>query len=99
MTPQDGHPARHIVAVDAGTTMVKAALFDETGLVQLVGNVPLRLGEGSPLQPRLVTSTLAKGGTPATADYVNGGHNWAVWRILLRDFLTRVAFWPLTYAP
>jgi enterochelin esterase-like enzyme len=28
-------------------------------------------------------------------DFVNGGHEWYVWRILLRDFLTRVAFLPV----
>ncbi len=28
-------------------------------------------------------------------DFVNGGHEWYVWRILLRDFLTRVAFFPI----
>ncbi len=27
-------------------------------------------------------------------DFINGGHEWYVWRILLRDFLTRVAFEP-----
>jgi hypothetical protein len=29
-----------------------------------------------------------------TPDFINGGHEWYVWRILLRDFLTRVAFHP-----
>ena len=29
------------------------------------------------------------------SDLVNGGHEWYVWRILLRDFLTRVAFSPV----
>lgn len=28
-------------------------------------------------------------------DFINGGHEWYVWRILLRDFLTRVAFQPV----
>jgi len=28
-------------------------------------------------------------------DFINGGHEWYVWRILLRDFLTRVAFFPV----
>lgn len=31
-----------------------------------------------------------------TRDFINGGHEWYVWRILLRDFLTRVAFFPVT---
>jgi len=28
-------------------------------------------------------------------DFVNGGHEWYVWRLLLYDFLTRVAFFPV----
>jgi enterochelin esterase-like enzyme len=27
-------------------------------------------------------------------DFINGGHEWTVWRVLLKDFLTRVAFFP-----
>ncbi|MER5515719.1 hypothetical protein [Streptomyces sp. NPDC002763] len=30
----------------------------------------------------------------STADFVNGGHEWFVWRRLIRDFLTRTAFFP-----
>jgi hypothetical protein len=26
--------------------------------------------------------------------FINGGHDWNVWRILLRDFLSHVAFTP-----
>jgi len=33
-------------------------------------------------------------GVAVSPDYVNGGHEWYAWRILLRDFLTRVAFFP-----
>ena len=43
-------------------------------------------------------STFAKAGIPMTTNFVNGGHEWYVWRILLRDFLTRVAFLPQPYA-
>ncbi|WP_272589232.1 hypothetical protein [Streptomyces sp. M92] len=32
------------------------------------------------------------------SDFIDGGHQWSVWRILLRDFLTRVAFLPQTSA-
>jgi len=38
--------------------------------------------------------TLADVGVAVSPDFVNGGHEWFVWRILLRDFLTRVAFFP-----
>lgn len=39
-------------------------------------------------------SGLSNAGVPATPDFVNGSHEWYVWRILLKDFLTRVAFFP-----
>ncbi len=48
--------------------------------------------------PAREVSTFAKAGIPVTTNFVNGGHEWYVWRILLRDFLTRVAFLPQTYA-
>ena len=48
--------------------------------------------------PAREVSTFAKAGIPVTTNFVNGGHEWYVWRILLRDFLTRVAFLPQPYA-
>jgi enterochelin esterase-like enzyme len=39
-------------------------------------------------------SGLINAGVPITPDFVNGGHEWYAWRILLKDFLTRVAFFP-----
>ncbi|CAL9660541.1 alpha/beta hydrolase-fold protein [Streptomyces sp. enrichment culture] len=33
-------------------------------------------------------------GVPVTPGFVNGGHNWYTWRLNLRDFLTRTAFFP-----
>jgi enterochelin esterase-like enzyme len=44
--------------------------------------------------PAKEVRTLANAQIPVTTDFVNGGHEWYVWRILLKDFLTRVAFWP-----
>ena len=38
--------------------------------------------------------TLTAAGLHVTTDFIDGGHEWYVWRILLRDFLTRVAFRP-----
>jgi enterochelin esterase-like enzyme len=40
-------------------------------------------------------ATLVSGQIPLTPDFINGGHEWYVWRILLHDFLTRVAFQPV----
>jgi S-formylglutathione hydrolase FrmB len=42
--------------------------------------------------------TLTDAGIHVATDFVNGGHEWYVWRILLKDFVTRVAFWPTTIA-
>lgn len=40
-------------------------------------------------------SELQRAGQKVFTDFINGGHDWYVWRILLRDFLTRVAFRPV----
>jgi enterochelin esterase-like enzyme len=39
---------------------------------------------------------LERAGIRVVHDFINGGHEWYVWRILLRDFLTQVAFSPAT---
>ncbi|MEU6148081.1 alpha/beta hydrolase-fold protein [Streptomyces sp. NPDC047081] len=41
---------------------------------------------------------LTAAGVHVQSDFVDGGHEWHVWRILLKDFLTRVAFLPPTTA-
>jgi enterochelin esterase-like enzyme len=54
-------------------------------------------GRQDPIFP-YVTSELAdlqNSGARPVSDFINGGHEWYVWRILLRDFLTRVAFSPV----
>ncbi len=43
---------------------------------------------------RQEVSDLRHAGVKFTSDFINGGDSWYVWRILLRDFLTRVAFRP-----
>jgi enterochelin esterase-like enzyme len=48
--------------------------------------------------PAREVSTFAKAGIPAATNFVHGGHEWYVWRILLRDFLSGVAFLPQPYA-
>jgi enterochelin esterase-like enzyme len=45
---------------------------------------------GPAREVRLLTDS----GIHVSTDFVNGGHEWYVWRILLKDFVTRVAFWP-----
>jgi enterochelin esterase-like enzyme len=39
-------------------------------------------------------ATLAQAGVAVTPDFIVAGHEWYTWRILLKDFLTRVAFYP-----
>jgi enterochelin esterase-like enzyme len=39
-------------------------------------------------------AALNKVGIKFFSDFINGGHDWYVWRILLHDFLARVAFRP-----
>lgn len=47
--------------------------------------------------PAREVNTLINAGVPVTPLFINGGHEWYVWRILLKDFLTDVAFQPLPY--
>lgn len=44
--------------------------------------------------PAKEVSILEDAGLHVTTDFIHGGHEWYVWRILLKDFLTRVAFLP-----
>ncbi|WP_416964638.1 alpha/beta hydrolase-fold protein [Streptomyces sp. Agncl-13] len=37
---------------------------------------------------------LNRAAVPVTPGFVNGGHNWFAWRLDLKDFLTRTAFFP-----
>ena len=55
-------------------------------------------GTPSHLGPAREVSTFVKAGVPITTTFVNGGHEWSVWRVLLKDFLTRTAFLPVPYA-
>jgi hypothetical protein len=54
-------------------------------------------GWDDPLHPFALTdlSAVQSVGGEVFPDFINGGHEWYVWRILLRDFLTRVAFFPV----
>ena len=53
-------------------------------------------GRQDPLFPFAVSEVadLQRSGARAVPEFLNGGHEWYVWRILLRDFLTKVAFSP-----
>ncbi|TIC82687.1 alpha/beta hydrolase-fold protein [Nocardioides sp. GY 10127] len=42
---------------------------------------------------------LTDAGVHVTSCFIDGTHEWHVWRLMLRDFLTRCAFLPQTSAP
>ncbi|MGW0710323.1 alpha/beta hydrolase-fold protein [Streptomyces sp. NPDC002643] len=42
---------------------------------------------------------LTAAGIHVQTAFLDGGHEWYVWRVLLKDFLTRVAFFPPATAP
>ncbi|MFD5055721.1 alpha/beta hydrolase-fold protein [Streptomyces tendae] len=48
--------------------------------------------------PLRAVRDLTAAGVHVQSDFIDGGHEWYVWRILLRDFLTRVAFLPQSSA-
>lgn len=48
--------------------------------------------------PAREISTLVAAGVPVMPNFVPGGHQWFVWRVLLKDFLTKAAFLPPPYA-
>lgn len=64
-----------------------------------IKQVAVMVGGGwqDPLHPFALTDLTAvqSAGGEVFPDFINGGHEWYVWRILLRDFLTRVAFYPV----
>jgi enterochelin esterase-like enzyme len=80
MSPGGGFPAT--------LTSAQAAAMKSVLALQVGG------GLQDPIRANLTTeeSELAAAGVPFTDDSVNGGHEWYVWRILLRDFLTQTAF-------
>ena len=80
MSPGGGFPAT--------LTSAQAAAMKSVLALQVGG------GLQDPIRANLTTeeSELTAAGVPFTDDSVNGGHEWYVWRILLRDFLTQMAF-------
>ena len=74
---------------DAVVTRTQAKAIKHVGV--MVGG-----GKQDPLHYLAMqeVSDLHHAGVKFTADFINGGDSWYVWRILLRDFLTRVAFRP-----
>lgn len=48
--------------------------------------------------PAREVTTLTNARIAVDTNFINGGHEWYVWRILLKDFLTGVAFQPPAFA-
>jgi poly(3-hydroxybutyrate) depolymerase len=80
MSPGGGFPAT--------ITSAQAAAMRSVLSLQIGG------GLQDPIRANLTTqeSELTAAGVPFTDDSINGGHEWYVWRTLLRDFLTQMAF-------
>jgi enterochelin esterase-like enzyme len=61
-----------------------------------INGVGVLLGGGlqDPIRPYAIQDleTLHKAADKSFVDFINGGHDWYVWRTLLRDFLTHIAF-------
>jgi enterochelin esterase-like enzyme len=80
-------------ALSGGTTTLTAAQ------IAALKNVGIMAGGGwqDPIHSTQVAelNALQSAGIGVFPDFINGGHEWYVWRILLRDFLTRVAFFPV----
>lgn len=68
-------------------------------LVAALQKVGIFVGGGADDPIHSVADQEAQGlqavGLTVSTDFVDGGHDWFVWRVLLRDFLTRVAFRPI----
>jgi enterochelin esterase-like enzyme len=80
-------------ARSGGTPPAGSPLYENPALKELLG-----LHHGSGLQDTIVANTILQqqrleaAGVSSYSNYFNGGHNWAVWRRNLNDFLERVAF-------
>ncbi len=82
-------PSYMVPAASALTTQQIAAIKQVKGI--FVGS-----GWEEWLHPysTFMINMLMSVGAPVTPEFIHGGHEWYVWRILLRDFLTKVAFFP-----
>lgn len=80
-------------ALSGGTTTLTPAQIAALKQVGIMNGG----GWQDPIHPVQVAelNTLQSAGIGVFPDFINGGHEWYVWRILLRDFLTRVAFFPV----
>ncbi|WP_427918830.1 alpha/beta hydrolase-fold protein [Streptomyces sp. cg40] len=81
---------------DALTTALKKVSVFVGGGWQDPINQGYRTNHRGPLR---AVRDLNSAGIHVQSDFLDGGHEWFVWRVLLRDFLTRVAFLPQTSAP
>lgn len=74
------------------------AIWIGSGWQDAIHTAGFKTDTTSHIGPAREVNTFAKAGIPVTTNYVHGGHEWYVWRILLKDFLTRTAFLPTPYA-
>lgn len=84
--------AAQAAALKGKSIFIGAAWQDPIALGWALGQYKVHTG------PFLEVKTLTEAGIPVVPDFIDGGHNWNVWRQLFADFLTHVAFKPLPYA-
>ncbi|MFE6486996.1 alpha/beta hydrolase-fold protein, partial [Streptomyces sp. NPDC057757] len=89
-----GLPAGTTLTSEQVTAMRKVSVFVGCGWQDPINVGFSTLHRG----PFRAVRDLTAAGVHVQTDFVDGGHEWYVWRILLRDFLTRVAFMPPTTA-
>ena len=92
-----GHPRQF--GYDAVMSPIAFSATVSPAQVTALRRVGILVGGGrqDPIFPYAAAelADLESRGIRPISDFVNGGHEWYVWRILLRDFLTRVAFFPV----
>jgi enterochelin esterase-like enzyme len=81
------------VGADQVAAMRKASIFVGGGW-QEPSVTPTGTTGGGHYYHAEAVRTFVELGLPVTPDFVNGGHSWYTWRLTVKDFLTRVAFFP-----
>jgi enterochelin esterase-like enzyme len=90
-----GLPPNTVLADDLVAAMRKVSVYVGGGWQDPVNPGFSTIHRG----PFRTVRDLTDAGVHVQTAFVDGGHEWHVWRLLLKDFLTRVAFLPSTTAP
>ncbi|MDQ6417923.1 stalk domain-containing protein [Paenibacillus sp. LHD-117] len=88
-------PEYEVLSKEHTASLAGKGIFVGSGWQDPIHAVGFRTNHFGPARQ---VSSLINAGIPVTPVFINGGHEWYVWRILLKDFLTRVAFQPQPYS-